>query len=262
MTRKQRLGSRRRTVQVVLLRLALVVLFFGAWGYGTGPGGMSRLILPPLGEVVGEFGDLLGSEFLLSATMITVGEILAAFVIATAIGLLVGFFLSRTSVRAEAAEPVLAWMYMFPFVLLYPLFLLWMGVGVSSKIAYAAIAAAIPIAYNTLRGLRSVDAKYTNVGRAFGASSTQADVHIKFGAARPMILTGIRVGISIVLISVVLAELLGSTGGLGFELQRASNTFQSARAFALVFMLIVVTLALQWLLERLMLRGRHPDLSA
>lgn len=247
----------RQTLYVVLLRLGLAALCLGAWWYATGPGGMSRLILPPLPEVVAAFGDLMRADFLLKATLTTVGEMLAAFVIAVVVGLLVGFVMSRAPVRAEAAEPVLAWMYMFPFALLYPIFLLWMGVGVSSKIAYAAVAAAIPIAYNTLRGLRHVDAKYMKVGRAFGASRTQADIHIKMGAARPMILSGVRVGISIVLISVVLAELLGSTAGLGFELQRASNTFQNDRAFALVFLLIVITLVIQWSLERLILRRRE-----
>jgi ABC-type nitrate/sulfonate/bicarbonate transport system permease component len=241
-----------RRLQVWGLRAALVVIVLGAWWYGTGPGGVSSLILPPLPEVLREFIGLFGSDFLLEAVTVTLTEIVLAAVLAVAGGLLVGFLLSRTGLRARAAEPVLAWGYMFPFVLLYPLFLLWMGVGMGSKVAYAAVGASIPVAYNTLRGLRSVDQRYVKVGLAFGASNTQMDLHVKAGAARPMILSGIRIGISIVLISVVLAELLGSNVGLGFELQRASNTFQNARAFALVFLLVLLTTVLQALLERLM----------
>ena len=249
-------GSVRR-LQVWGLRIAPLAVLVGAWWYGTGPGGISRLILPPLPKVLQEFYMLFSSDFVLRATLVTVTEIILAFMLAAIGGLITGFLLSRTSMRARAAEPVLAWGYMFPFVLLYPLFLLWMGVGMSSKVAYAAVAAAIPIAYNTLRGLRSVDPRFIKVGVAFGASKTQMDLHVKAGAAWPMVLSGIRVGISVVLISVVLAELLGSNVGLGYELQRASNTFQNARAFSLVLMLILVTTVLQWSLEKLMAGRRR-----
>lgn len=233
------------------LRLILPVVLAAAWLYGSGPGGISSLILPEPLEVAEEFYKLFSSDFIARATVVTVVEIIAAFALAALGGLAAGFLLSRTSLRAKAAEPVLAWAYMFPFVLLYPLFLLWMGVGMSSKIAYAAVAGAIPIAYNTLRGLQSVDPRFIRVGVAFGASDYKMDRHVKVGAAWPMVLSGLRVGISVVLIGVVLAELLGSNVGLGFELQRATNTFQNARAFALVLLLILVTTLIQWILERL-----------
>ena len=243
-------------LKVWALRLILPIIIGAAWWYGSGPGGISRLILPEPREVAVQFYRLFGSDFVVRATAITVIEIIAAFALAALGGLAAGFLLSRTSLRAKAAEPVLAWAYMFPFVLLYPLFLLWMGVGMSSKIAYAAVAGGIPIAYNTLRGLQSVDPRFTKVGIAFGASKFQMDRHVKVGAAWPMVLSGLRVGISVVLIGVVLAELLGSNVGLGFELQRATNTFQNARAFALVLLLILVTTLLQWILERLVNRRR------
>ena len=245
-----------RRGQVWGLRLVLVAIIVGAWLYGTGPGGVSSLILPRLPEVLREFVGLFSSDFLLVALATTVTEIVLAFALAAVSGLLAGFFLSRTSLRARAAEPALAWGYMFPLVLLYPIFLLWMGVGMSSKIVYAAVAAAIPIAYNTLRGLASVDPLYLQVGTAFGASKKDVDLHIKAGAARPMILSGIRVGISLVLISVILAELLGSSVGLGYELQRATNTLQNARGYALILLILIVTATLQQVLERA-LAGRR-----
>lgn len=246
-----------RRVQVWGLRAVLVVVVLGAWVYGNGPGGVSSLILPPLHEVLREFVGLFSSGFPLEATIVTLVEIILAVVLAVAGGLLIGFLLSRTSLRGRAAEPVLAWGYMFPFVLLYPLFLIWMGVGIWSKIAYAAVGAAIPVAYNTLRGLRNVDQRYLKVGLAFGASRAQMDLHVKAGAARPMILSGIRIGISIVLISVVLAEMLGSSVGLGFELQQTSDTFKNALSFALMLLLVLITAVLQVLLERLMADRRN-----
>src|SRR5690606_31214902 len=113
---------------------------------------------------------------------ITVLEMLASFALAAIVGLAVGFLLSRNKIVVRATEPLFAWGYMFPFALLYPLFLLWVGVGIESKIAYAAVGAFFPIAFNTIKGLRSVDKRYLNVGKAFAAPQMQIDLTIKLGA--------------------------------------------------------------------------------
>jgi ABC-type nitrate/sulfonate/bicarbonate transport system permease component len=234
------------------LRLLLLAIVVAAWVYGTGPGEISLLILPPLPEVLVAIGDLLGTRVFWSALAVTVFEMLAAFLLAAAVGITLGFFLSRTPLRARAAEPLLSWGYMFPVVLLYPLFLLWVGVGIGSKIAYAAVAAFFPIAYNTLRGLRTVDEKYLKVGVAFRASRLDMDRHIKAGAARPLITSGLRIGVSVVMISVVLAELLGSNAGLGYELQRSASTLKLPREYAIALLLLFVAVVLQRLLERVL----------
>jgi ABC-type nitrate/sulfonate/bicarbonate transport system permease component len=241
-----------RSAIVWALRLLLLAIVVAAWAYGTGPGGISSLILPPLPEVLVAMGDLLGTRVFWSALAVTVFEMLAAFLLAAAVGITLGFFLSRTPLRARAAEPLLSWGYMFPVVLLYPLFLLWVGVGIGSKIAYAAVAAFFPIAYNTLRGLRTVDENYLKVGVAFRASRFDMDRHIKAGAARPLIMSGLRIGVSVVMISVVLAELLGSNAGLGYELQRSASTLKLPREYAIALLLLVVAVTLQRLLERVL----------
>lgn len=145
---------------------------------------------------------------------------------------------------------------MFPIVLLYPMFLLWAGVGIESKILYAAVNGFFPIAYNVTIGLRNVEQRYLKVGRAFGASPIQVDLIIKLGAARPMILSGLRLGVALVTISVVVAELLGSTFGLGNALQEASTRFSAVGQYSLILFLVVMTALLQLAMERA-LRSRH-----
>lgn len=249
-------GGIPRTAKVWGLRAALLLAFLGAWFWATGPGEVSPLILPQLPVVAEAFVSLILQPHIWMQAAITVFEMLAAFALASVLGLGAGFLLSRSRVHARAAEPLLAWGYMFPLALLYPLFLIWVGVGIESKILYAAAGAFFPIAYNTIRGLRSVDRKYLQVGKAFGASALQVDLNIKIGAARPMILAGLRIGSSIVTIYVVLAELLGSNQGLGHEIERASSTLQIPDSYATVLLLIVVTTLLQRIMERL-LRPKH-----
>jgi ABC-type nitrate/sulfonate/bicarbonate transport system permease component len=245
-----------RSVQIWALRAALLLVFLGAWVYATGPGGVSPLILPRITVVLEAFFSLVIQPGIWMQAAVTVFEMLAAFALAAVTGLAAGFLLSRSRVHARAAEPLLAWGYMFPFALLYPLFLIWVGVGVESKIYYAAAGAFFPIAYNTIRGLRSVDSKYLQVGKAFGASALHVDLNIKIGAARPMILSGLRIGSSIVTIYVVLAELLGSNQGLGHEIERASSRLQIPDSYATVLLLIIVTTLLQRVMERF-LKPKH-----
>ncbi|GAA3669645.1 ABC transporter permease [Microbacterium marinilacus] len=242
----------RRKTAVVLLRLLLVVAVLFAWWYATGPGGVSGLILPDMSSFAEAFVDVVTTPSMWGQMLVTLGEMAAAFVIAAGAGLAAGFLLSRSRVSAMAFEPMFAWGYMLPFALLYPLFLLWLGAGVESKIFYAAAGAFFPIAFNTMRGLRTVDARFVTVGRAFRASPMQMDFFIKAGAAQPMILAGLRIGLSVVSISVVLAELLGSTMGLGHEIHASQSRLRSADTYALVAVLLLVTGTLQVLVERLL----------
>jgi ABC-type nitrate/sulfonate/bicarbonate transport system permease component len=257
-----RVARARHKATVWGLRLLLLVAVVGAWFYATGPGEVSFLILPPLPDVLEALVEFVGTEVFWTAAGVTIFEMLAAFAVSAVAGVGLGFLLSRTRLRARASEPLLSWGYMFPVVLLYPLFLLWVGVGVGSKIAYAAVAAFFPIAYNTLRGLSSVDEKYLKVGAAFGASRWDMDRHIKAGAARPMILSGLRIGVSVVMISVVLAELLGSNAGLGYKLQRAASTLSLPREYAIALLLLVIAVTLQQLLERLLRPRRRTGQRA
>jgi len=241
-----------RTLAVWGLRAAFLSLVVGGWLYATTAGGVSAISLPPPGDVLQQFWTDVRREPTWRATGTTVVEMLLGFVIGATAGLLVGFFLSRRPLRAQVSEKLLAWGYIFPLSLLYPLFLIWAGVGMSSKILFAAASAFFPIAYNTMRGLRTVERRLLDVGRAFGASPWQVDLQIKAGAARPMILSGLRLGVSMTTISVVLAEILGANAGLGFLTQQAVNQFQIVQSYSYALMLVIVTSVLLWMMERLL----------
>ncbi len=117
--------------------------------------------------------------------------------------------------------------------------------------------AIFPIAYNTMRGLSDVDEKYLAIGKAFQASRTQIDWHVKLGAAWPLILSGLRIGAGMATVTVVLGEVLGADRGLGYELQQAVNTFQITRSYALIMLTILLTSALLWLMELLLKSDKY-----
>jgi ABC-type nitrate/sulfonate/bicarbonate transport system permease component len=238
--------------QVWLLRVAGVVSLIAAWWYATGPGGTSRLILPPLDEVIASLIDELGSGALYINTLFTLGEIVAAFFLAATLGVLAGLICARGELRARIWEPLLIWGYLAPSVLFFPLFILWFGAAAPSKILFGAASAFFPIAYNTLRGLRTVDPTYLKLGKAFNASHMQSDFIIKLPAALPLITVGLRIGAATTLITVVLGEMLAATQGIAFELARSSQMYNSARTYALMLVILVLVVILQKIVQALL----------
>lgn len=245
----------RRRIEVWSLQLGALAALIGAWAYATGPGGVSPILLPEMSRVRDELRELVVSSQLWRDVGVTLTELIAAFTIALVLGVLVGFACSRTALRSQVAEPLIAWGYLVPTVLFYPLFILWFGVGMPSKIAYGAISGFFPIAFNSLRGFRAIDPRYVKVARAYGATNAQTDRQVKMPAAMPMVLSGVRIGAALCMITVILAEMLASTRGLGYELARASNTLQTPTAFALILVLLVFVAIIQLVIQRL---GREP----
>lgn len=238
------------------LRGLLVAVILGGWLYAAGPGGVSPVLLPRLGLVWTELRALLADPTLWSDVGFTLFEIALAFVLSVLAGFLVGFASSRTPLRAKVVEPLLAWGYMAPLVLFYPLFILWFGVDGWSKILYGAASGFFPVAFNSLRGFRAVDQRYLRAARAFGASSAQIDRQVKVPAALPMVMAGIRIGAALNIITVILAEMLAAQRGLGYRLAAASQTLQMPRAFALIIMLLGIVALLQLVIQRVG-RARH-----
>lgn len=241
-------------VKVWLLRAGLLAALVGAWAWASGPGGVSRILLPSLSDTGSSLGAYLGSGGFWHSAGITVLEIAVAFFISAAGGCLLGFAASRREFGAAVLEPLLAWSYMVPLIVFYPLFILWFGVGMWSKIFYGAVSGLIPVAYNTIRGFRAVDPRYLRVGRAFGASSLQTDLLIKLGAAMPMVLAGLRIGAAINVITVILAEMLSALQGLGYDLSQAYQLLDVPGTYALIIILLVlvgiIQQGIQWATRR------------
>lgn len=242
-------GIRQRVITWAL-RVLLVAVVLGGWLYLTGPARVSPLLLPKVSQVVSELGTLLASHELWSAAGVTVREIFIAFALSVVGGFTVGFWASRSRFRTFTVEPLLAWGYMAPLIVFYPLFILWFGVGMWSKILYGAVSGFLPVAYNTVRAFRSVDARYIRVGTAFGASPMQLDRVVKLGASLPMVLAGIRIGTAINVITVILAEMLSATRGLGYELSQAAQLLDVGRSYALIVIILVIVACFQGVIQR------------
>jgi ABC-type nitrate/sulfonate/bicarbonate transport system permease component len=234
------------------LRVLGLGALFGIWAYGNGPGGISPLVLPTIPRVMEALGEALAQPATYEAAFITFGEILAAFVLASVFGLAAGFWAARTPVRTQVFQSIFVWGYLAPLILFYPLFILSFGTGVGSKIGYGAVSAFFPIAYNSLRAFATVKPTMLTVARAFGASSFQTDFLIKLPSALPLISSGVRIGAGASMITVIFAEMLASTAGLGYQLALNSQTFAAPQAFAMIILLMALVGVLQGLVNLLL----------
>lgn len=244
--------TRAHQVKVQAVRFLAAATLLGVWYYAIGPGGVSSLILPPPTRVLSEAWSFLSTAELYRALAVTMTEIFVSILIAGSLGFVIGFWGARTERRAGVVEPLLVWGYLVPHILFYPLLILWFGIGMSSKIAYAASSAIFPIAFNCLRGFRRVDDRYVRVGRAFGASPTQLDWLVKLRAGLPMAAAGLRLGAALSMITVIVAEMLASSKGLGYILKFYSQSFVTAKAFAVTLIIILVVGLFQLIINRLL----------
>jgi ABC-type nitrate/sulfonate/bicarbonate transport system permease component len=233
MARRERL-----TVGGVQLGVAAVVL--GLWIYQTRTGRVSPILLPQPERVLAEFPDLLGSSGFWRAAGITAMEVAGAFLLAAAAGLLVGVLLGRWAPAARIATPLFAWAQTVPIILFYPICILFFGIGPVSKIVFGGFYGFFPIVANTILALSTVPPRYLRAAAALGASPRQTVLQVLIPAARPLILSGIRLGAALCLIGVLAGEILGSTAGLGYEIASSSGAFRTPEMYAYIIVTLVL----------------------
>jgi ABC-type nitrate/sulfonate/bicarbonate transport system permease component len=232
--------SRRDRLAVVGSQLGLAAVVLAIWVYQTRTGRVSPILLPKPERVLEEFPDLLSSPEFWRAARITAMEVGGAFVLAAGAGLLVGVLLGRWAPAARIATPLFAWAQTVPIILFYPICILFFGIGPLSKIAFGGFYGFFPIVANTILALTTVPPRYLTAAASLGANRRQVVARVLMPAARPLILSGVRLGAALCLIGVLAGEVLGSTAGLGYEIAASAGAFRTPEMYAY----IVVTLVL------------------
>jgi NitT/TauT family transport system permease protein len=189
-------------------------------------------------------------------------ELVFGYVIGVAGGVLGGYALGRSPRLARIFEPYLMAFYGVPKIALAPLFIIWFGIGMGSKIALASIMVFFLVFYNVFAGVRSVDRELVNLTLVMGANQRQLTYHVYLPAAAPYVMLGMRMAIPYSVIGVIVGEFTSSTQGLGLFIHEASATYDPAGVFAGIVLLLGFVMAagaLAGRLERRLLRWRNPS---
>jgi ABC-type nitrate/sulfonate/bicarbonate transport system permease component len=231
-------------------QVGVIVVLIGIWQALHSFRIVSRALLPAPLDVLTGLPALLADPETWSAVSVTLVEILVAFAIATVAGLLVGFVAGRSRTIGLAVEPLLVWAQVVPIVILYPACILLFGLGVESKIVFAAVYGFFPIAYSTLRALANVEPRLLDAARALGASRWDLLFKVGIPSARPLILSGLRLGAALTIIGVFAGEILGSLSGVAYSITASAQHFQTADSFGYIAialaMMAVLQLGITW----------------
>jgi len=248
--RRQRVAS--RAVQVGFVAVLLIL-----WYLATNRWGINRLLLPNPIAVWFQFIDVLRSGEFLPDLRITLTELAAAFALAVTGGTLVGYFVSRTRYTIRVFEPLFAGIYSIPIILFLPLYVLFFGLGLASKIALGATIRFFPIVLSTIAGFGNVDRTLITAARSMGASDFQLFRHVLLPAALPVILTGLRMGFTVALLSIIGSETIASLAGLGHHIVELAEGMDMARMFAYIAFVVMIAALLNGIVSFLEARGRR-----
>jgi NitT/TauT family transport system permease protein len=180
-----------------------------------------------------------------------------ALAIAVILGLSIGFALGLHKLSGDAMEPMLVALYSIPKITLYPIILLFFGLGLSAKIAFGAIHGIIPVALFTLSAVRTIKPILIKTGHVMKLSPPVMVREILFPAAVPEIFTGIRVGFSLTLIGTVLGEMFAAQHGLGYLLMNAISLYNVDLIMAVTFLLVVMAAVVNTILLAIDRRLHH-----
>lgn len=249
-----RAGSRRRSI----IRGSIsVVVVFAAWQAAIWILNPSPIIIVGPDEIVRAFGKLgangtLWSDFETSMKQFVIGYAIGALVLAVPIGLLMG-----SSRRArDYGDPWLTALYATPTIALAPLFIVWLGFGLSAHVAVVALIAFFPAAINAMDGISQVDEDLRDLAKAYRASSMERFWRVDLPGALPYIFTGLRQALARGLVGVVVADLFGASKGLGYLILTSAQTFSTGDLFVGVIVLaalgVLFTVVLRAVQKRLM----------
>jgi len=192
----------------------------------------------------------LGHHIAVSALEFAVG-----YVIASIIGIGLGLAMASSETAKRICQPWISGLYATPTIALAPLFILWFGIGIWSKVLVVIFLVLFPVTINTEAGLRTTSARLIEMLRSFGATPRQIFFKVSLPSATPFILAGLKLGIGRGLIAVVVAELFGSRAGLGRLISQSADAFNMPELFAGVVVLaaagIAMTAGFGWLERRL-----------
>jgi NitT/TauT family transport system permease protein len=166
-------------------------------------------------------------------------EFALGYVFASVLGILAGLAMANSVLAKQAMSPWISGLYATPTIALAPLFILWFGIGIWSKVLIVVLLVFFPVAINTEAGLRTTSERLVEMLRSFGATPRQIFIKVALPSAMPFILAGLKLGIGRGLIGVVVAELFGSRAGLGRLISAAADSFNMPELFAGVVILAI-----------------------
>jgi NitT/TauT family transport system permease protein len=253
-------GANWRGLLVFLPGIVTLILWeIAAWEWQS----VAKLVSQPT-EIARGIVEVISTGTIWQHLEATLTEMAVGYAIGAVSGVALGFLFGRVKLLGDIFNPYITLFNGIPKVALAPVFVIWFGIGVMSKIAIILTMVFFVVFINTFAGLRSVNEDYVATVRIMGASGWQVVREVFLPATLPYIIVGLRAGIPFSVIGAVVGEFIAATKGLGYFINYNQGTYDTNGIFVGVTILAIVVVVLDWLLslvERRLLKWR-PEVEA
>jgi NitT/TauT family transport system permease protein len=251
--------NRLRVIGIRGLMIFIIFLIVILWEFITSKKIINPFYISQPTAIVADMAQFIVSGQIYIHLAITLQEAFLGLVVGTVVGIFFGTLLGRIRFLADLFEPIITALYGIPKLALAPIFILWFGLGIESKVFLSALLVFYLVFFSTIAGIRSVDPNIVASIKLMGANRYQLMVCVVLPSCIPWILTGIRGGIGSSLLGAIVGEYMGASSGLGWMIQFATTTYQIDRVMSCILILLIIGLVLNkglYFLERSLLRWR------
>jgi NitT/TauT family transport system permease protein len=255
---------------LLALQLMVAVIVLAIWQLFSTVPVFGKILLPPFffSNPVDVFSQVIAwfaSGVIWKHLAITLWESILAFVLGSAAGVMIGFWFARQPLIAAVFDPYVKMVNALPRVVLAPIFTLWLGLGIWSKVALGVTLVFFIVFFNVYQGVKEVSHSVLNNGRMLGMSERQLMRHVYWPSALSWMFSSLHTSVGFAVVGAVVGEYLGSAAGLGYLIQQAEGVFDVAGVFAGMFVLsifvVLIDMAVTLIERRLLVwRPAAPDL--
>jgi ABC-type nitrate/sulfonate/bicarbonate transport system permease component len=250
-------GSLRTPLGVQALTLLVIVLIWEIIGR---TGILFAELFPPLLEILDSLVRYVTTPVILPHLRASLYEVGGALALAALFGIPLGILWGSRRSWLEIVEPLILYAAVVPKIVIFPVFILFLGIDVHSKLAVGAIAAFFPISLLTIAGMREVKQVYIDVARSARASAYQIATRVYLPAIAGQVFTGVRIGLGAAVTGALLAETKIAKAGLGFMIVEYYGQFRIADMYSLLLFIFILAALANWgmkaLFAKLSPRGR------
>jgi NitT/TauT family transport system permease protein len=242
LSRSTRLGALRGQARLVVLPVIAAALVITGWEAVVRIKQIPNTLLPAPSAVAIRLTETL--PFLLGQAVPTTLETIASFLISMVLGISLAVLICKSRLMRDALYPNIVLFQLIPKIALAPLFIVWLGIGSTSRITFGVFISFFPVVVATLTGLMSVDRDLLRLCKAVGADESRIYAKVRFPAAVPHLFSGLKIAITFAMIGVIVGEFITAQAGLGYMILFAASQAEMTLIFASIVVLCVIGLVL------------------
>ena len=240
---------------LLFLQVLVAVVALALWQLLTTVPVFGRLWLPPFFfsnpvDVGSQIVDWFASGVIWKHLAITLLESIPAFTIGSLMGVAVGFWFARKPIVAAVFDPYVKMANALPRVVLAPIFALWLGLGIWSKVALGVTLVFFIVFFNVYQGIKEVSTTVRDNARMLGMNERQLMRHVYWPSALSWMFSSLHTSVGFAVVGAVVGEYLGSAAGLGYLIQQAEGVFDVAGVFAGMFVLTVFVIGIDLVVSK------------